>query len=119
MDLTYCSELQAGRQEFGRDFFRHRGETGFGAHPAFQKMGTVGSYLPGKAAGAWSWPLSADVKNAWSYTSTPPYVFVAWYMVKYRDTCTSAFTFLHLISCRVAYIVLDRFQRNPDALYNL
>jgi hypothetical protein len=24
-------------------------------------------------------------KNAWSYTFTPPYVFMAWYLVKHRD----------------------------------
>jgi len=29
-------------------------------------------------------PSSAEVKNAWSYTSTPPYVFMAWCLVKYR-----------------------------------
>jgi hypothetical protein len=34
-------------------------------------------------------PLSsADVKSAWSYTSTPPYVFTAWSLVKHRDTLT-------------------------------
>jgi hypothetical protein len=28
-------------------------------------------------------PLSsAEVKNAWSYTATPPYVFMAWYLIK-------------------------------------
>jgi hypothetical protein len=30
-------------------------------------------------------PSSAEVKNAWSYTSTPQYVFMAWYSVKHRD----------------------------------
>jgi hypothetical protein len=29
-------------------------------------------------------PSSAEVKNAWSYTSTPPYVFMAWYLLKHR-----------------------------------
>jgi hypothetical protein len=28
-------------------------------------------------------PSSAEVKNAWSYTSTPPYVFMAWCLVKH------------------------------------
>jgi hypothetical protein len=35
----------------------------------------------GRAAGARSWPLisiSTEVKNAWGYTSTPSYVFIAW-----------------------------------------
>jgi len=33
-------------------------------------------------------PYSGDVKNAWSYTSTPQHVFKAWYLVKYRDNFT-------------------------------
>jgi len=35
----------------------------------------LGSFRGGKAAGAWNWqspPSSAEVKNAWSYTSTSP-----------------------------------------------
>jgi hypothetical protein len=27
-------------------------------------------------------------KNAWKYTSTPPYVFIAWCLVKHRDNFT-------------------------------
>jgi hypothetical protein len=27
-------------------------------------------------------PSSAEVKNAWSYTSTPPYTFMVWWSVK-------------------------------------
>jgi len=32
-----------------------------------------------KAAGAWSWPSpsNTEVKNVWSYTSTPPHIFMA------------------------------------------
>jgi hypothetical protein len=30
-------------------------------------------------------PSSVEVKNAWNYTSTPPYVFMAWCLVKYLD----------------------------------
>jgi len=30
-------------------------------------------------------PSSAEVNNAWSYTSTPPYLFMAWFFIKYRD----------------------------------
>jgi hypothetical protein len=29
-------------------------------------------------------PSSAEVKNAWSYTSTPTFIFVAWCLVKHR-----------------------------------
>jgi hypothetical protein len=37
---------------------------------------------------------SAEVKNAWSYTSTPPYVFMEWCLVKYGDNFTVTFTFI-------------------------
>jgi hypothetical protein len=30
--------------------------------------------------------FSAEVKNVWSYTSTPPYAFMVWCLVKHRDT---------------------------------
>jgi hypothetical protein len=33
-------------------------------------------------------PSSAEVENAWSYTSTPQYVFMAWCLVKHRDNFT-------------------------------
>jgi hypothetical protein len=29
-------------------------------------------------------PSSAEVKNTRSYTSTPPYVFMAWYLIKHK-----------------------------------
>jgi hypothetical protein len=38
-------------------------------------------------------PPGAEVKIAWSYTSTPPYVFMVWYLVKHRDD----FTFVHVL----------------------
>jgi hypothetical protein len=33
-------------------------------------------------------PSSVDVKNGWSYTSTPQYVFMAWCLIKHRDNFT-------------------------------
>jgi hypothetical protein len=33
-------------------------------------------------------PSSAEVKNAWSYTSAPPYVFMAQCLVEHRDNFT-------------------------------
>jgi hypothetical protein len=41
------------------NFSRHRVQTGSGAHPASYPMGTAGSFPAGKAAGAWSWPLTS------------------------------------------------------------
>jgi hypothetical protein len=37
----------------------HRVQNGSGAHPASYPMGTGGSLPGGKAAGAWSWPLTS------------------------------------------------------------
>jgi hypothetical protein len=44
----------------------------------------IGGPFPGREADH-SPPSSAEVKNAWSYTSTPPYVFMALYLAKHRD----------------------------------
>jgi hypothetical protein len=33
-------------------------------------------------------PSSAEVKNEWSYTSTPQYAFMTWCLVKHRDNFT-------------------------------
>jgi hypothetical protein len=44
-------------------------------------MGTRGSFPGGKAArheADHSPPSGTKVKNAWSYTSTPQYIFMAW-----------------------------------------
>jgi len=57
---------------------------------------SLGVKRPGRE-GDHSPPSSAEIKNAWSYTSTPPYVFMVWYLVKHRDNFT--FTFSLLQSC--------------------
>jgi hypothetical protein len=41
-----------------------------------------------KARADHSPPSSVEVKNAWSYTSTPQYAFMAWCSVKHRDNFT-------------------------------
>jgi hypothetical protein len=33
-------------------------------------------------------PSSVEIKDAWSCTSTPPYTFMVWYLVKHRDNFT-------------------------------
>jgi hypothetical protein len=52
----------------------HRGQNGSGVHPASYPMGTgalsLGVKRPGREA-EHSPPSSAEVKNAWNYTSTP------------------------------------------------
>jgi hypothetical protein len=53
---------------------------------------SLGVKRPGRADDN-SPPSSAEVKNAWSYTSTPLYVFMAWCLVKHRDNFTFAVSF--------------------------
>jgi hypothetical protein len=43
----------------GNFSFHHSVQNGSGAHPASCPMGTRGSFPGGKAAGAWSWPLTS------------------------------------------------------------
>jgi hypothetical protein len=75
----------------GNFSLRHQVQTSSGAHPVSFLMETTGYFPRGKAAGAWSWPSPpsrAEVKNAWSYTSTPQYFYTAWCLVKHRDNFT-------------------------------
>jgi len=65
----------------GREFFCHCFCNGSGAHPASYPVGT-GALSPGVKwpeceADHWP-PFSAKVKNAWSYASIPPYIFLVW-----------------------------------------
>jgi len=56
----------------------HRVQTGSGSYPASYTIRTGDSFPGGEADR--SPPSKADFKNAWSYTSTHPYVFIAWYL---------------------------------------
>jgi hypothetical protein len=80
-------------------------QTGSEAHPASSPMGTGGYVSGSKTSGAWSWSLAfmcCRGQEWWSYTFTPPYVFMAW--------CLSNSTHgqLHIFStfymCMVRYI---------------
>jgi hypothetical protein len=81
----------------GNFSLHHRVQNGSGAHPASYPMVKVLRTLSlrvkrlGCEAGH-SPPSSAEVKNAWSCTSTPQYVFMAGSLVKPRDNFT--FTFI-------------------------
>jgi hypothetical protein len=48
--------IPAGAGDFS---LRHRVQTGSGAHQVSYPVGTGGSFPGGKAAGAWSWPLTS------------------------------------------------------------
>jgi hypothetical protein len=73
----------------GRDFsLRHRVQTGSEAHQVSYPMGTTNSFPGIKRPGCeanHSPPTSVEFKNAWSYTSTLPHVFMSWYLIKHRE----------------------------------
>jgi len=65
--------------------------TSLGPNPASYPMGNRGSFPGGNAAGReadQSSPSSAEVKNAWSYTSSPHYASMAWCLIKRSDNFT-------------------------------
>jgi hypothetical protein len=57
---------------------------------------SLGVRRPGREADHSS-PSSAGVKNAWNYTSTSQYVFMAWCLVKHSDNFTFFFTFYSIL----------------------
>jgi len=57
-----------GRGNKGTFSLHHNVQTGSEAHPASYPVGTGSSFSGGREVGA-------EVKNAWSHTSTHPYVF--------------------------------------------
>jgi hypothetical protein len=76
----------------------HSVQTGSGAHPAAYAMGTGG-----KAAKAWSWPLTSLYcrgQELWSYSSTPPYVFMAWCLANNRNEFTLPYRGLYALPWR-------------------
>jgi hypothetical protein len=52
-------------------------------------------------------PFSAEVKNAWTYTSTPPYPFMAWCLIKHGMVLSEAQGRIHL------YLYLNRWISGP------
>jgi hypothetical protein len=108
-----CTENTCGfplRNQYDQSsvFVRWKGasRSGSGANPASYPMGTRVSFTGGKAAWAWSWPLTSI--KCWgermngSVHPLPQCAFVAWCLVKkHRDT----FTFT--LSCH-KFIVSNR-----------
>jgi hypothetical protein len=103
--LGYGLDDQGSRVRFpagAENFSLRRVRNGSGAHPVSYPMCTR-CFFPGvkrrEREADHSPPSSNEVKNAWSHTSTPPYVFMAWCSVKHRDD----FTFVKIgrsnISC--------------------
>jgi hypothetical protein len=80
----------------GNFSLRHRLQTGSGAHLAcIRKIPVALSprvERPGRKVDNSS-PYSAEIENAWSYTSIPPCVAMAWCFVKHSDNFT--FTLLY------------------------
>jgi hypothetical protein len=89
------TRLRVGRPEFDSRWelgfsLHYRVQTGSGAQAGsypngYRRLLTLGLKRPGREA-YHSPPSSAEVTNAWSYTSTVPYVFMAWCLVTHTGT---------------------------------
>jgi hypothetical protein len=71
--------------------------------PDYPKLSVRGFFPGGKAAGKGgevddSPPSSAEIKNAWSYTPTPQYAFMAWCSVKAQG---QLYFYLYLLSADI------------------
>jgi len=96
--VNTVTTLRAGDQgavlSRGRDFFlltASRPALGPTQTPIIGVVGALSPRVkqPGREANHSS-PSSAENSNAWSYASTPPYVFVAWCLnVILKSTCRS------------------------------
>jgi hypothetical protein len=94
--VSIVTRLRDGRSGFDsrqgqrRDFFSSSPNNILILRPTQPSMQWVqGAFIqgvkrPGREADH-SPPSNTEVKNAWSYTSSPPYVFMAWCLVKHRD----------------------------------
>jgi hypothetical protein len=105
--LGYGLDDRGSRVRFpagaGNFSLHHRVQNGSGAHPASYTMGTAALSPEVKRPERevdHSPPSSAVVNNAWSYTSTPQYVFMAWCLDKPRDN----FIFQNYCSPKLRYI---------------
>jgi hypothetical protein len=76
-DLGSRVRFPTGAENFS---LPHHVQNGSRAHPASYPIGTRGSFAGVKRTGreADQSPSSAEVKNAWNYTSIPKYAFIAW-----------------------------------------
>jgi hypothetical protein len=79
--------LNSDRGKYKISSFRHRVQTGSGAHPASYRMGTRGPFPGGKAVTA-HLHLVSRLKIRGIIHLLPQYVFKAWFSVKHRDNFT-------------------------------
>jgi hypothetical protein len=90
--------------------------------PILLSSGYWGLFPGGKATKTWSWPPASSWRRGedwWSCTSSPPYGFMAWCLIKRRDNLTVPFTSYNISSSEVfsppGAIVGDRESKNREA----
>jgi hypothetical protein len=93
--VTYSSVSAVTKLRAGQPGFDSRHgygvQSGSGEQPASYRIApgllSPGVKRPGREVHHSS-QSNVEIKNIWIYTSTPPYVFMAWYLVKHRDNFT-------------------------------
>jgi hypothetical protein len=84
--------------------FTYRIQTDSGAHQASYPIVTAGLSRSVREADNIP-PSRAEVKYAWSYTSNPPYMFMARCLVKSRENCT--FTLFYFRELSISYCMTN------------
>jgi hypothetical protein len=93
-------------------FFRHRVPASPTQLPIQWERGTISLGVKRSECEAdHSLSSSTEVRNAWCHTSTPQYVFMAWYLVKHRDKFYIYFVLLSkkFIKIFQVNIIIDNF----------
>jgi hypothetical protein len=95
--FTYIDRLWTGRPRNRRLISRRNEDYLLSAVPVslWCRVGLLfngcrGGLPRGKTAVSWSTPLTTDVKNGWSYTSIPTYIFMACTRTTLAYSCTSS-----------------------------
>jgi hypothetical protein len=97
--LGYALDDRGSVADRARNFFPTATRRAMGSTKLPNKWGTGGFYPGIKRSGRepdHSSPSGAEV-NTWSYISIPPYVLMAWYLVKQRDNFTFIFQYRETI----------------------
>jgi hypothetical protein len=115
--IKYCSTVGhmddwGSRLRFppraGNFSLRHRVQNVSGSHPPSYPLGTRSSFPGGgRAAGAWSWPLTSSLcrgqRMRRAIPPLPQYAFMAWCLIKHRDNFTFTFVLSDILLREVVH----------------
>jgi hypothetical protein len=90
-------------------------------NPVFYSMGilvvlTLG-VKPSKHEADHTFQSSAKVKNAWRYTSTPPYIFMTWQLITTRDSCNCVLVLLIYTYATLSFVIAKEQNKVQESMF--